>query len=102
MLIEQPKNVAMPLTTVRLNPLVHDRVPPSRIRRDGQGHDRRVVGRDDRVRRVLHGDDGLLGHSAPTAPPPGWVVEARCWVDPTRKPLLVAGVHIGLLVAISA
>ena len=28
-LIEQPKNVAMPLTTTRLRPLVHDRVPPA-------------------------------------------------------------------------
>ena len=86
MLIEQPENVAIPLTTIRLNPLVQHNVPPpgfAEMARVTTVVLSLVTTWFDALRTATA---GCCAHTVPAAPPPGWVVKSRCWVelpDPT-------------------
>src|SRR5512133_837849 len=99
-LIEQPENLAYPLTTRMLVPPVQLSVPPAGLLA--------IVRLTTVVLSVVTtwleplrtATTGCCPQIAAAWPPPGCVVKARCW-RLIRNELLVAAVHAGVLVAVS-
>ena len=85
-MIEQPKNVATPFTTVLLSPLVHDSVPPAGF----VAIERVTMVELSPVTMALSAfstaTTGCCAQTTATAPPPGCVVNTRCWVPELPGP----------------
>src|SRR5664279_3352340 len=101
MLIEQPENAAKPLMTVLVSPLVHESVAPAGLAPIERKTTVELSPVATWFSEFSTATTGCCAHATPASPPPGSVVKARCWVDPTRKPPLIAGFQAGLLVALS-
>src|ERR1035437_7381107 len=82
MLIEQPENVAYPLTTVLLDPLVHDSVPPPALVPMVRVTTVELSPVAIMLTAFSTTTTGCWAQTAPAALPVGWVVKTRCWVDP--------------------
>src|SRR5450759_2248092 len=82
MLIEQPRNTAMPLAAVLVNPLVHDSVAPAGLAPMDRVTTVELSPVTIMLRAFSTTTTGCWAQTAPAAPPPGWVVKTRCCVDP--------------------